>query len=581
MDASQLRSAISDLQRECNQIERENNVMRQEISAVCNSAMAATASLTRSYNNANSKLDNSTNVIEYADETLHAISNEQDHIAVLYQGFKNIETANKRIRELTNKIYFEFANFRMVRKIVRAFIDNISLDIVTPELIFKSVEKEHLQSPDFWLSCAMLAIMHWKGEDEKAAKRAIEQALSLDEKQTVVFFMMFNLLIGRRDAALKWFNCYKKIEKLGDDVEFILLLLHSVDLRSEKADKLTESIKEYLFEEYNKSIEMNDRGAIVTLIREHLVQYNSSENFVFDYLRNYVKDYAVMSEVLEMAKDNEAILNFVESTNHPSKDSSYIYVEKFISQLLDTPDKKERAYTDEIEYNEMIIKCVGELGKAEDEYKIYKEHKYSPLNLMKECVDWLFGSRSLEFSETARRNMFFLCKELIEDAAHNYFNEYRKNNRENHPVAIKDYQTTVNFKSREPELRKAEAFYEKKKASQLATVKDTAFILCIVFAALSLVAGVVAIIFAAVLDNFLLVVLGIVLGVVAVLLVPLGILKFFSNKKKRKMIIASNDAMLIKVKEIICKLYEEYAQYITEYDRFDHVAEEIIFAIQR
>ena len=458
MDASQLRSAINDLQRECNQLERENDIMRSEINAICNTAQAAAYSLAQSCNRATRTLENSTQVIEYSDQALHEVIAEQEHIGLLYRGFKNIESANKKIRELNNKVYFEFASFRMVRKIVRAFIDNINLDIVNPDLIYRSVEKEHLQSPDFWLSCSMLAIMHWKNDDEASAQKAIEMAMNLDDKQTTLFFMSFNLLMGRRDAALKWFEYYQKTKKTGSDAGVILLFLHATNLGGESNDPFTSRIKKYLFTEYERSKAMNKTEEMVELVKDHLVQYNTSDTFVFDMLRNHLKDYSTMSNVLSMAKDNAAILDFVEVTNHASRDKGFIYIERFINQVLDTPDKKERAYTDEIAYNEMIIKCVGNLADAEAEFKKQKRYEQAPLNLMSECIGWLFGGRSSDFSDLARYNMFILCRDLIEKAAQKYFAEYRCRHKLVHPAAIKDYATDMDFSNKAVELKKVDDF---------------------------------------------------------------------------------------------------------------------------
>lgn len=581
MDASQLRSAISSLQRECSQLERENNIMQGQINDICNSAHAAACSLARSRDAAARTLDNSANVIEFSEQTLQEVTAEQEHIAVLYRGFKNIETANKRIRELNNKIYFEFANFRMVRKIVRAFIDNINLEIVSNELIYKSVEKEHLQSPDFWLSCAMLAIMHWRDNDQNAAERAIDQAMKLDDRQTMLFFMSFNLLLGRKDAALKWFDCYQQAEKTGDDAGIILLLLHATNLSDDGNDEFTKRVKKFLFEEYERSVPMNDMSEVVETIKDHLVQYNTSESFAFDTLRNHLRDYSIMSNVLTMAKDNAAIMDFVDSTTSSSRGRGYVYIEKFISELLDTPDKKERAYTDEIAYNETIIKCVGNLGDAEEEFRKIHEHAISPLNLLSECIGWLFGSESTEVSEVAKYNMFLLCKEPIKMAAEKYFREYRGQHKTVHPAAIKDYATSMNFQNKPQELNKVESFYDQKRASQLATVKNTSIIMCIVFAILCGVGGLASFICNFMLDgNGLLILMGVML-VFAAILVIAAIANYFGNIRRRKEINENADRALKYAKGVIDKLFVEHDEYLVMYDESDRIADDIILAIER
>ena len=581
MNESQLRSAISNLQRECSQLARENNIMRSEINAICNSARSATYSLTRSCDSASNVLENSANIIEYSDHTLQEITAEQEHIEVLYRGFKNIETANKKIRELNNKIYFEFANFRMVRKIVGAFIDNINLEMVSTDFIYKSVEKEHLQSPDFWLSCSMLAIMHWKNDDQKSAQIALEQAMNLDDRQTTLFFMSFNLLFGRKEAALKWFNYYRTIEKTGDDAGFILLLLHATNLNEESNDAFTKCIKSYLIEEFDKSASMNDFDEMVELVKDYLIQCNSKDTFVFDTLRNYLKDYSTILDVLSMAKDNTAIIEFIERNNCSTRDKGYIYIERFISELLNVPDKKERAYTDEIAYNETIIKCVGNLAEAEEEFKRKQQHDVSPLNLMRECVGWLFGGHSSEFSELARYNMFILYKDLIKKAVGKYLMEYRSRHKMIHPATIKDYNTEMNFNNKTDELNKVEHFYKQKSDSQLTTIKNTSFYMCIIFAVICFIGGFVAL----VIDNmsgrnFWIGIIGLMF-VLTVVLTLSAVGYYFGNKKKRKSILVSTNEAINSTKKIVENLFDEYAQYLAIYDENDRMADDIMFAINR
>lgn len=586
MDASSLRSAISSLESECSQLERENAQMRSELNALLNSVNSATNSLVRTRNRATSTLESSANIIAHSEQVLETISGEQDHISVLYQGFKNIETANKKIRDLNNKLYFEFQNFRMVRKIVRAFIDNVNLEMVKPETIYKAVEKEHLQSPDFWLSAAMLAIMHWRSDEQEAANRAIGLALELDEKQTVLFFMSFNMLMGRKDATLKWFQCFRKLDKTGNDARFILLLLHATNLREDASDPLTQEITSYLREEYENSLEMNDKDEVVNFVKAHLVQCNSSNKFVFNFLRNYVRDYSTMATTLTMAKDNAAILDFVETTNNATRSKGYLYVEKFIAELLETPDKKEKTYTDEIEYNEFIIKNVGDIGAASEAFNKYHEHQETTLNLTVECLNWLFIAPETDINDVARCNMFYLMRDVILEAARRYFAEYRKNISDTHPVTIREYATSFNFKQREREHKKVEQFYADREKYQLSLIKDTpvkvGFALAAVFAVLGLVLNLLPlfVVFEGGLDS-LLGLLGVVLLIGAPVACIYAVYKLFSNKAKRKEISEMNAKALAEAKKVVDGLVNDYVEYEKLYEEGDRISSDIEFAIQR
>lgn len=79
----------------------------------------------------------------------------QGEIERLYVRFKNVELANKKIRAANNKKYYDFANYRTVRKIVQGIMDNLDVQMVSDQAITKSVEVQHLQSPDYWLTCVL------------------------------------------------------------------------------------------------------------------------------------------------------------------------------------------------------------------------------------------------------------------------------------------------------------------------------------------------------------------------------------------------------------------------------------------
>ncbi|MBR6728436.1 MAG: hypothetical protein IKM08_09615, partial [Clostridia bacterium] len=276
----------------------------------------------------------------------------------------------------------------------------------------------------------------------------------------------------------------------------------------------------------------------------------------------------------------KAILDFVETTNTATRNKGYIYIEKFISEILETPDKKERAYTDEIAYNEMIIRCVGDLGKADEEFNKVHDREVAPLNLMRECIDWLFGGSEVNISDVARSNMFLLCKDIISDAVKKYANEYRSCIRDVHPVGIRDYTTQMNFTNKNMEQQKVESYYRAKKMAQLSAVKNTSIVVSIVLAALLFIGGIASLIASFSVGEGLLALMGVCL-VAAIICGVNAVLSHFRNKRKRQKIAEDNAAALAAALEIIEHLFTEYAQYMNAYTENDNVIKDIEFAIAR
>ena len=131
-----------------------------------------------------STLNESRNRISSSHENIIKAHEMQMEIDKLYVRFKNMELANKKIRTCNNKKYYDFANYTTIRKIVQGMLDNLNLHMISDSVIYKSVEKEHLKTPDYWLTSVLLSIMAWRNDDKELAERAIEISIKLDKKNS-------------------------------------------------------------------------------------------------------------------------------------------------------------------------------------------------------------------------------------------------------------------------------------------------------------------------------------------------------------------------------------------------------------
>ena len=201
-----LKAEVSRLESKLREIEHENSRLRAEI-----------ATTVRSVNDADNKLagynQQVRNMLESANGTINQSINQalssyelQGQIDQLYTRFKCVELANKKIRTLNNKKYYDFNNYRTVRKIVTGLMDNLDLNLVSDGVIYKSIERQHLQTPDFWLTPVLISIMAWKNDDRLLADRAMETAYKLDRKNSSIFYMIFNMRMERDHAAVKRFR---------------------------------------------------------------------------------------------------------------------------------------------------------------------------------------------------------------------------------------------------------------------------------------------------------------------------------------------------------------------------------------
>lgn len=62
----------------------------------------------------------------------------------------------------------------------------------------------------------------WRNDDKELADRAMDRAIKLDKKNSAIFYMLFNLRMGREEAALKWFYTYQECDLKGSDQRALL-----------------------------------------------------------------------------------------------------------------------------------------------------------------------------------------------------------------------------------------------------------------------------------------------------------------------------------------------------------------------
>ena len=193
--------SISSLEAELNRQRAINRELRQELNEIASGVLSGYQALEQCNRTICDTLNNSHQKLEGSHSRELSSIEMQAEIDKMYVNFKQMELANKKIRECNNKKYYDFANYRTVRKLVQGMMDNLDVHMVSDAVIYKSVEAQQLKTPDYWLTCVLIAVMAWKNDDRPLAERAIQIALEMDKKNSAVFFMLFNLRMQRDDAV--------------------------------------------------------------------------------------------------------------------------------------------------------------------------------------------------------------------------------------------------------------------------------------------------------------------------------------------------------------------------------------------
>lgn len=559
-------SSIASLEAE---LERQRSINRQLQSELSTIEFGLSSARNR-LENYNSKvchtLDSSENYLNDSDRILAAAIETQAEIQELYTRFKAMELANKRIRECNNRKYYEFSNYTKVRKLVQGIMDNLDVNMVSDRVIYKSVERQHLCSPDYWLTCVLLSIMAWKNDDKDLADRAMEQAIKLDKKSSSIFYMLFNVRMHREEAALKWFQQYQQCELKGADQRTFILLFALISRCINTSEELGEKARKEINDFIRKVVDMSIRSSgysreeMVQLIVNHLAAFTPVEQPDYPLLRKFSKEYDKFTAALLQAKANIDILDYFKSVIHVQPEERNAFIKSFVDELIAGANAQELEVYNEIEYNELIIRMEGDVDKAKEIFGKKVVHDQRDINLVYEMIEWVYGANKEDVNGQSRMNMFVLTKDLQKEAVEQRVESYRAIDRRHSDVTIGDYSTNMDFENQQGEVQKANAFYTEIRDKRLAEIKDWPAYVGFGLGA----AAAIASFFTS--FGWL---------VVTALGAGFGVIKLLTNKSGRKQAQLHFEQNCRLAEQNIADLFEEHRKYEAEFASYDAYYEEI------
>ena len=558
-------SDVASLRARLSQEQARNNELRSCMTELSIGVSNADRRMTEYKNKVQQSMSDSVNMINRSHENVIRAHEIQNEINKMYVRFKNMELANKKIRECNNKKYYDFSNYTTVRKIVQGMLDNLNLNLISDNVIYKAIEKEHLKTPDYWLTSVLLSIMAWKNDDAELAERAIDISMKLDKKNSAIFYMLFNIRMRREDAALKWFFVYQECELKGSDEKTFLMLFSM--LSKTLHDEIEDKIKYEIIEFVNKVIAMNAQAEgfseeeIVDKIEAYHRKMKDGDKLELNMLKRCLTDYAEVAETVALAENNIHILQFIMDVANVSEIERNEYLDQFINDEIAKPNDVELSVYNEIEYNELVISCRGDMAKTEEIYNERQIKKSKELNLISEMIDWIYRKdMDAEVNGQVRKNMFTLTLALQNKAIEQYIENYRSRVKHKHAAVLGDYTTEVDFDNRTGESQKIKQYYEAERDNQMSQINNKLAIIGAIVAVLG-VAGAIFLNPAT-----------LVASAVGVAMVVYNII---SNKNNKKHIIETCALNVRSKNELMDQLFAEYEKLKAQYAEYDAYADRI------
>lgn len=558
MSNSELKSRLSQLERELSSLERYNSELQSELFSISYGVRRANRDLEDFNSSLRTTLNRSHNRMRTSHESVVNAIELHCEIEQMYVRFKHMELANKKIREANNKIYFDFANYRNVRKLVQGIMDNLDLNMVRDETIIKSVEVQHLQTPDYWLTCVLISVMAWRNDDRVLADRAIARAIALDRKNSAIFYMLFNLKMGRDAAALKWFYTYQECVFQGSDQRTFLMLfsLISKTLTNHVAESTKSEIQSFIRQVVDANMKTSSYTSadVIAQIREHFNRMLPSDQPEYSMLRKYCTEFKDLSDLMMQAKNNINILEFILHIVNVPAEQRNLFLKDYIDELIETPNPAEKVVRDEIAYNETIIQLRGDVEKAKKVFAAAQTKKGADLCLIPEIIDWIYVRDTQDINGQIRLSMFTLTKSLHEWAVHAHVNDYRVRRRNNYQVEIGEYSAKVDFSKQIAQSDKITSHFTAKRDEAIAAIKKRPAYAGFGVGILSLIA---------------MFFFGTYMLLPALLGAGAGIFTLFINRSRAKYYEQECSEKIKSTNDVLQGLFLEFQQYQDELDEYD------------
>lgn len=566
MSNEALKAERNQLEAQLRQIQAENRRLQGEIDRAQGSMHSADRALHDAIDETHRRLGGANGTLGSAHQRVIDAAAVQAKMDELYGQLKQMELANKRIRECNNKKYYDFAVYRTVRKIVQGVMDNLDFSFVSDEVIEKSISRNHLQNPDFWLTCVLLAVMAWRADQRERAERALGRALTLDERKTAAFLMIFYMRLHRESAALKWFTVLTRQPLRGSERNLVLLFFSMLThtLEEEVSDDARRTVTAYV----NGIIDAGMQGSgqtradAIARICTQFIGLVDDRNFDYPALTQYVTTHRTLAEALASARGTGNVIEFLTDTLTVEETQRNEFLKHYIDEVVAEPCAAERGVYETIAYNEAIIRHQGKVDEAKREFQEMQRVQGDDLDIVSSMIDWVFlPSGRTETNPQMRRSMLVLSKPLIREAGDAYIRRYRSMMTPRQHIAIDGFEADIDLQAPDAIQQQAAAWHRARAGEAKGAIKD-------IWAIVLMVLGVAGGVALGVLVHPLAALAG-----AAVALGGLGWLLY--NMGQRKRIDEQCARRIAATNEHIGQLDEDWRRYVLDFHEADLLSQQL------
>jgi len=407
-------------------------------------------------------LDNVTQNVNKIEGRLNQVSNEfnslQDNIkqTVLHTHRTTLVLNAKQTIMLLRQEYDRKYRYRdEIRRKIKGLIKAVDINKLKRETIEMIGQESIVNSPDYWLTPALLALCSWYTNDKESAYKYLQSALKQDAETTALLLCFIHIRAGRYITATKWLNRYLGMQNpTSIDGKIILIFdaitsgIFNLEMQEICLNRFEEWIKTLNEQSIYKDKQL-DKWQKKFMVYQSEKTNNTNpyiDKFVLEkeLFNNHLKQVTAISTIRE---DFQKIINKTLPRNEIKNDK----IDKLLDILIYNCDREERQLHDSIVMNEYIISCDGNVTDATNKYEQDQNSLNDYQDFYTHITNIALNYDSKKYSPNTVKVAVAFSKKIIMTAYQNV-NKLNNNQFNKLTIKIEDYQGVTDRGRNEREL---------------------------------------------------------------------------------------------------------------------------------
>lgn len=520
-------------------------------------------------------LRESNDAIKRIDGEIVAVRNIVDKLRARFQDMMNNQNksyAATEIVRIRQELQSKFGHYEAVRKSMLGILQANDLSLVREETVSSCTEELMLSAPGYWLAPALVALAAWIADNPTLAKRAVQEGIQRDAEKTYLLFALICRRAGRLNASSQWLGRYFDLQNAHNMKSTVVNMLdaYSNNLFGSSRDAVCEdSIRNWMREVKQVS------GFMDKQIEQWVGFFDScrksQEHEEYAVFEKLCKESGEFLMAYDRVVNMHGILGMFVDIMSAEEDQKPLIqaIDECLYNLVKNFDKEEEPLKNEEKMNSLIIAYGGDEVRARSVFDSQKSAQDQIVNFAEQLNKAAFEPQKYGVSATFRKtSLKLLEKEKIIGSS---FKKYAQDTRDAIPKNLTfcydGWQARINCEEgvKLPGASKIVEAYSRHVDKEIKEQQDAVkkisvqgvllscfalvlMIICSVFAASSIFAAVMAVIFA----------IGVIAG---------GVLIFNKIKKakaQKQLLSEEGENRKNKGRELLQKAYDEFLE-IREY----------------